>query len=54
MKGKGKEKKLGDRRDFWNTNYHPITGFYVSPSYYVYVSGQSKVNDHKAEYHLNN
>lgn len=42
--------KLGSRRDFWNTNFNPITGFAVPKS----INRPSRViTDHKAEYNFN-
>jgi hypothetical protein len=42
---------LGDRRDFWNTNFNPITGYRVAPNSHVYT--RNGVNyEHKAEYNF--
>ena len=43
-------KKLGDRRDFWNTNFNPITGL---PAPRKDERVMKFISDHKAEYNFN-
>lgn len=43
---------LGDRRDFWNTRFNPITGFLV-PNQLNSSSQNDDKNEYRAEYGFN-
>jgi hypothetical protein len=52
MSKKYKEQHLNGRKDFWNTNFNPITGFRVPNNYHCLV--KTKFNGElKAEYNFN-
>ena len=49
---KNPPKNLGDRKDFWNTKFNPITGYLVDLNW---NKGQrdNVVLEHRAEYNFN-
>ncbi|GAB4165891.1 MAG: hypothetical protein Tsb0033_27800 [Winogradskyella sp.] len=52
MSWQHKESDLGKRKDFWNMNVNPITGFKVKPGYHNPIKQELKHVNLTAEYNF--